>query len=1107
MPPADPYELRTRLVFGPGTWFEQCRAAVGDPAATAGLLDRLAPAGDAARAFATRTTWPGESRLAGPADRPPGPAESAALALAKVTTALTTGTDLEDRLRAAAAHWRRANVLPALSLTGADLDAGLADPPAAAVTRRLAVLTDEATPPETAALGLLALLVRALAGEWPRRRREVQLPVLFDRRSTGGHAILRLTVLEAGPPGLYPDPRAMTFLVADQRFGQALAVAWETAGAALAGRCVVWRLTTDDLPGDEVAGGSLGAAFGVALTDLARRTPQPLRARRLDRRCAVTAGLEPDRRLSAVTGLTNKLEEAVRQRLRVILAPVADREALPEPLLRDARVEFAADLATAVRRSRSRLNPAFAAIVVVLLLAAAGVSSGLVAAARQSRAAHIRTVAAGLLPAADRLRNADPAGALLLEALAVRLDGPGARPALLRSVLTNRYAGALTGPDNQSQCGGAQGWSPDGTHVVTVQHDQAARHNAVLLWDTRQRVIDRTIEIDGQVDSCAFAPDGRTLALSVDQHLVLVTLDRPSPATPVSDVTVESVQYAPNGLLVTTARSQPVRLWSATDPPRVRAQLPVSGLAQLAFSRDARTLALGDRERVALADVSRPDAPRVIGSIPARPSVLAMSSRYLLAIGLSSGDTELWDLRDRRRPVRAGRLSAPAGLSLPVASAGFTPDGSRLVVAGGGGVSQIWRVGGAGPLLIGRLALTGSQVTSAGLSPDGETALVEDTGHPPALWLLSDLETRPALGTLPLGPARVTGLHILPPGDRLVVTAAGGAATVWDLTDRARPRLLHSAGRATAVDFTAPPLLTELATTAFAADGRRFAAADGKGGIGVWTVEPDGRIRATGSIPRIGEEGIAPLALSPDGSLLVARSSGYPVGLWDVRAGPRQVGRLPATAEPTATAFTPDGRTLVTVLPSAVTWWNAADPANPVARATRGLPAADRSDGPIVFTADGRRTYVTLGTSPGGVWDTSDPADPELLATVRPVSGSDADEGVRLGPALVLTAAGALDVWDVADPATAGQAAQLAGDFYFGHLAATPAGLLAATQLADGTASVYTQEAVVRLRDLRPILAVLDDPVAAACRIAGHDLSAQLWREHAPGVAVRPLCR
>lgn len=477
--------------------------------------------------------------------------------------------------------------------------------------------------------------------------------------------------------------------------------------------------------------------------------------------------------------------------------------------------------------------------------------------------------------------------------------------------------------------------------------------------------------------------------------------------------------------------------------------------------------------------------------------------------------------RDLERPIRTGTLSAHGTIRLQAGSAGFTPDGSRLVVEADG-TSQIRQLDGGAPRLVRTLALTRHQVTSADLSPDGETALVHDADGNSTLWRLSGLEAQPDTATLPLGPARITGLNVLSSTNGLVVTAAGGAATVWDVSDPARPRLMHSAGprdgRGTAADFTAPSPLTETSRTAFAMDGRRFASADGNGGIGVWTVELDGRIRQTGAIPRIGAEGIAPLALSPDGTLLAARPYGYreaaSVSLWDVRDSPRLVGRLPAAVEPPATTFTPDGRTLVTITPagsSTVTWWNVTDPANPSPLASRGFTATDGTPGPIVFTPDGRRMFVTMGTGPGEVWDMSDPAKPKPLATVRAVNGSDADHGVLRGSALILTAPGAVNIWDISDPQTASVAAVLtSGDenaVYFDHLAVTPNGLLAATHLAEGTASIYTGEALVRLRDLRPILDVLADPVAAACRIAGHDLSPQMWRQHAPGLRVRPLCR
>ncbi|GID91181.1 WD40 repeat domain-containing protein [Amorphoplanes digitatis] len=1109
MPPADPYELCTRLLYGPGTWFELCRNATGDPGATDELRRRLAAGGDAAAAFATRAAWPGTSRLWQAPTAAPGPAASAALAATDVVAALGGAAEPGDLLRGAAAHWRRANVLPEMPLTGADIPAGR-DSPQAAVRRRLAVLADDANGPDAAAFGLLDLLVRALTGEFPRRRREAQTPVLFDRRSTGGHGTLRLTLLDGGPPGLYPDPRAMLFLVGDRWFAQALDVAWRTAGKSLHRRCVVWRLTTDDTPCDEVTGGSLGAAFGVALTDLARRTPPPIRVRRLDRRRAITAGLEPDQRLSPVTGVPNKLEAAVRRRLRVILAGSSDRESIPEPLMRDVRLRFADDLPAAVRLSRTRLNPAFVFIMITLMVAAAGVTGGMLAAVRASRATHQGEIAAGLLPAARDLRAVDPADALLLEGLATRRGAPGARASLIRSALANRYAGALTGTGLQVPCGGSQVWSPDSTRVVTIRQ---LPPREVVVWNARDRTVDTRIPVPAQVSGCAFAPDGRTLALAVGDRLHLVPAGGTTLPAPVSDVPVQSVRYAPDGLLATTAKGEPTRLWSVADPRRPRQHAVIitdrrGSAAALAFSRDSRLLAVAEYERVVLADVSRPAEPRVVASIPGHAQDLAVSSRGILALGLADG-IHLWDVGDPARPVRGGTVPVRSAFGLPTASLGFTPDGSRLVGAADA-KSYVWQLGASGPTLVRHLALTNEQVSSADLSPDGAVALVF-TGEDPTLWRVSGLDEPPTVGTLPLAPARVTGLAAQPGSNRLLVTVAGEGASLWEVGDPARPVRLGAV----------EPTGDSFSRSVFDRGATRFAVASGDG-IGVWTVDSGGRFRRTGAIPAIGAKGVEPRAMSPDGALLavVTRQDAAPtasasatasVSLWDVRAEPRPVSVLPAGAQPRIIAFSPDGRTLVTVVASTtVTWWDVSDPGHPSALATRNLPAGEDAAGVIVFAPDGRRMYVTGDNGPGTVWDVADPASPVLLNTVRADADANADQAVLAGSALVLAVPGAIDIWDVADPRAAARAVAFDSEdenpVYFGHAALTRDGLLAATHTADGVVGYYNGEALIRLRNLQPILDVITDPIAAACRIAGHDLSRQMWARYAPGLPNSPLC-
>ena len=81
------------------------------------------------------------------------------------------------------------------------------------------------------------------------------------------------------------------------------------------------------------------------------------------------------------------------------------------------------------------------------------------------------------------------------------------------------------------------------------------------------------------------------------------------------------------------------------------------------------------------------------------------------------------------------------------------------------------------------------------------------------------------------------------------------------------------------------------------------------------------------------------------------------------------------------------------------------------------------------------------------------------------------------------------------------------GGPFLGSLAMAPTGLLAVVQYANTGSAYYTYDSLVTLWDLGPMLGILADPISAACEVAGHDLSAELWRRHAPDIERRPICR
>jgi RNA polymerase sigma factor (sigma-70 family) len=125
------------------------------------------------------------------------------------------------------------------------------------------------------------------------------------------------------------------------------------------------------------------------------------------------------------------------------------------------------------------------------------------------------------------------------------------------------------------------------------------------------------------------------------------------------------------------------------------------------------------------------------------------------------------------------------------------------------------------------------------------------------------------------------------------------------------------------------PQLTQLAV-AVSRDGRLVAAHLDGAAIDLWEIATGKQVA---SIP-LGKDGFQPgmLAFSPDGKqLAIARTNG-PVRLWDLEAGKqvRELGRTPKEMVPVlasrqgCTAYTPDGKTLVSVLAEVenMVFWN-----------------------------------------------------------------------------------------------------------------------------------------------------------------------------------------
>lgn len=1112
--------LAAELRFGPGTWFNRCQDAVAaGPDRVAGLAAQLEPGRDVRRALDARAYWPGEDQAAGPGDGP-GPALSAAQALISLAGIVAGAPGSESRLPAALGHWRRANVLSQQAVSGADIRTGPHDPEAGAVLRRLAVLADSTTEEQSPAVGMAVLSACALRGAFPVPVRDAVIPVLFDWHTTGGHGMLRIDCLAEGPPGLYPDPRIMSLLVTDGKFGRALRTAWRTAPARLRGRCLVWRLTSSGEPCDDVTGGSLGGAFGVALAELARALPRlgRLRPRRLSSRCAVTAGLTEEKLLLPVSGLENKLKIAATLGLRVVLAPEGPEHPGTE-LKRAAKVRYAADLHAAYRAARTRVSGAFASFAALILLATAAGSGIAVAAVHAANSERARAAGIRLLQEADNLRYSDPAASLLLGSLAVRLGVPQAHADLVANLMATTYAGKLgNGPvrNGPVPCAGGA-WLPGDHTLATSDGD------SVTLWDTDSRRAIRTIRAAHQVLSCAVAADGRTLAMAGSAGVSLVRTADGTVVATVHSGPAKGVLFAPDGLLATDSDSNTVQLWRLTAGNRVvRAGGPLkikpansSGEEippPFAFSPDSRTIAVRGVSGVTLVSIAGPARPRVLGVLATpQPMGIAFSpAGDTLAVETLSA-TQLWNIRDPAHPAMLSSFQ-PEEAAPGAGWVAFVPGTSDLVTADGGS-GEVWNAADpADPVFAAPVSTTSSQVVAVSLSPDGDTAAVTDANGDLTLWRLRPLQDwRPVPSATLAGHAHVTGIAFPDASSPLLLgVTPDGAAMEWNIADPRQPRLVATAGPGHGAGEPGAR-----GTTAISGNGRWFASS-GKRQVRVWKVGADGRFESADSV-RTSQQ---PVALSANGKMLVTAADSGPVTIWNLSGRPRAISRLPGNGTrhpqgPPSAAFAPDGRTLAIVTSdTTVTWWDISDPARPAEQARRAhLKAIASGVGgspPVAYSADGELTDVASPGAPGALFG-GPPSAPALLSTRPGLAGGGVGGAVFAGDALVIGDLGAVSIWDVASPAepvrvfTFGDPngdALVAGDIAVSR----PSGLLATTAYVHFPGSVYSGQTGVQLWNISPVVSLVADPVAAACRIDGGRLTAREWQMYAADLPRQRIC-
>lgn len=225
-----------------------------------------------------------------------------------------------------------------------------------------------------------------------------------------------------------------------------------------------------------------------------------------------------------------------------------------------------------------------------------------------------------------------------------------------------------------------------------------------------------------------------------------------------------------------------------------------------------------------------------------------------------------------------------------VATAEFSPDGTRVLSASWDGTARIFDAGSGTSL---NLLRPGSPVLAAHFSPDGTRVMTHGRDGRLAWWRSGDgaAEPSPVPATL-----KVERAELSDSGNWLATVGSDGFVQLWNL------------GTRTSTWDWRPPAGQGVVDVSLSRDGERIAVAATGNEIRLWQAASGTPVAAPA---RTGERIVA-LRLAPDGSRLAVATGDHQVRLWDIAAAAWRGDALPHGDELMHLAFDNTGQRLMT---------------------------------------------------------------------------------------------------------------------------------------------------------------------------------------------------
>jgi serine/threonine protein kinase len=287
-----------------------------------------------------------------------------------------------------------------------------------------------------------------------------------------------------------------------------------------------------------------------------------------------------------------------------------------------------------------------------------------------------------------------------------------------------------------------------------------------------------TLQVDRQIWSVAFSPDGTTIATGSDDTTLRLwdAATGQEKAKPFGHGgAVYAVAFAHSGkFLVTSSGDGTIRIWDVATGQEQPALPRRNGtVRRVAISPDDQIVAMGSSTQdVELWDLNTRELRHALPGHQGTIFALAFApDGKTLATGDASGQIRFWD------PVAGDERVSFTGYSLGIRALAFSPDSQTLASAGTGDKDvKLWKVATHEPLAT--LAGRENGFQNVAFSPDG-TLLA--AGCRDGFVLIWDVHSAQTLASLQAHKGPVFALAFSPDGHSLATAGEDRLCKLWDL--------------------------------------------------------------------------------------------------------------------------------------------------------------------------------------------------------------------------------------------------------------------------------------------------------------------------------------